>query len=408
MFLQAQTNLVVNGDFESGSIAPWTGNAANLQTDNGNSFNFANVATAGQAFTVNLSQVLTIEQGATYTMTFDASSDRNRTMLAGIGQNAAPFNADVKSVSLTTANTSYSLTLLASNFGDANCRVIFDMGADVGVVVIDNVTLTKNEGTNEPAPAPEVAAPNPPARNSADYFSIFSDAYTNQPDVVFGAFDVGTQNIEEVSIQGNNTLKITTQPSDRQFLFTDWGTVVDNSEMTNFHMDYWIQTDFATGLVANPKLSNHDGNNGETSAIDLNNPVTTLGEWVSYDVALPAGAPRNALRQFVLTVVGAEPQARTIYLDNVYLYKQATASTENVDLSKIRVYPNPSSDVWNIVGNDVTIQSVDLYSTLGNKVSSQTVNGNSLSINNSALSNGIYFAKLNTSAGSTTIKLIKK
>lgn len=138
-------NLLENGDFEQGMVV-WEGNAFNVQTDGGNSFNFANVMTAGNPFDVNLSQQVEIVQGQTYTLTFDASSDGDRTMIAGIGLFEAPFTNVTETVNLTTETQTYTLTLTADAFGIPNSRVLFDMGADTGVVVIDNVSLTTDGG----------------------------------------------------------------------------------------------------------------------------------------------------------------------------------------------------------------------------------------------------------------------
>lgn len=132
--------LLTNGDFENGSQS-WSGNAVNIQTDGGNSYNLANVLTAGNAFDVNLSQVVAITQGQNYTLTFEASSDRNRTILAGIGLNEAPWSSSTETVNLTTATQTFTLQLSSADFGGANSRVLFDMGADTGTVVIDNVSL---------------------------------------------------------------------------------------------------------------------------------------------------------------------------------------------------------------------------------------------------------------------------
>lgn len=132
--------LLTNGDFEDGMTA-WIGNAFNVQTDGGNSFNFADVMTAGTPFSVNLSQVLNLTQDADYVLTFDASSDRSRTMIAGIGLNVGPFTNTSQSVDLTTTTQTFTLTLNATGFGGADSRVLFDMGAEVGTVVIDNVSL---------------------------------------------------------------------------------------------------------------------------------------------------------------------------------------------------------------------------------------------------------------------------
>ncbi len=407
--------IVINGDFESGAT-PWIGNAANVLTEGGNSFNFADVTAAGNAFDVNLSQVLTIEQGATYTMTFDASSDRNRTMLAGIGQNAAPFNADVQSVSLTDATQTFTLTLNASNFGDSNCRVIFDMGADVGVVVIDNVSLKKNESTGGgTAAVPTTSAPTPPTRNQEDYFSIYSDAYNDQENVVFGAFGAGATNIMTETISQDNFLKIEFVQPTAQFLLVDWGTTVDASQMTNFHFDYWTDTSLKEGLIVNPKWSNHDGNDGETAAFEFNNPANTFGQWVSVDIPIATmtsingtNQPRNALRQFIITVAGAATGSRTAYIDNVYLYKSATASSSDKSIANLTVFPNPSNDQWSITTGSENIQSIDVYDLTGKQLFNSKPTGTQAIINGRSLASGIYLARISTNQGQETIKLIKQ
>lgn len=125
----------------------WSGNGFNVLNEGGTNFNFVNVATAGDAFNVNLSQVLPLIQGKNYVLSFEASSDRARTMIAGIGLSVGPFTSDTKTVDLTTTKKTFTLTLSAVAFGGANSRVLFDMGAAVGVVVIDNVKLIEGAAT---------------------------------------------------------------------------------------------------------------------------------------------------------------------------------------------------------------------------------------------------------------------
>ncbi len=132
----------------------WSGNGFNVINEGGTNFNFVNVATAGQPFDVNLSQVLTLAQGSNYILSFDASSDRTRTMLAGIGLNVDPFTADVKTVNLTTTMQTFTLDLSAAAFGGSSSRVLFDMGAAAGVVVIDNVKLVEGPPTVNPLKLP--------------------------------------------------------------------------------------------------------------------------------------------------------------------------------------------------------------------------------------------------------------
>ncbi|MCE2895507.1 MAG: DUF5011 domain-containing protein [Flammeovirgaceae bacterium] len=121
----------------------WSGNGFNVINEGGTNFNFVNVATAGNAFDVNLSQVLPLVQGKNYKLTFEASSGVARTMVAGIGLSVDPWTNDTKVVNLTTAKQTITLDLSAASFGGANSRVIFDMGAAVGTVVIDNVKLVE-------------------------------------------------------------------------------------------------------------------------------------------------------------------------------------------------------------------------------------------------------------------------
>ena len=139
------SGLLINGDFEAG-VNPWIGNAANVVLDGDNLVNSADVAAAGNPYDVNLSQVLTLTQGETYTLTFKARSNRNRTMEAGIGLSVAPFTSVTETVNLTAAWQTFEFELTAAGFGNANSRVIFDMGADTGLVLIDDVSLIVANG----------------------------------------------------------------------------------------------------------------------------------------------------------------------------------------------------------------------------------------------------------------------
>jgi len=144
------SNLVANGNFANGATG-WSGNAVQVRTEGGNSFNFADVTTAGPSYNVNLSYVLNIPtSGVAYKLRFKASSNRNRTMVAGIGLNQDPWTNVTQTVNVTTTLQTFELAL-TSNFANANSRVLFDMGADTGNVAIDDVELVVDTA---PAPPP--------------------------------------------------------------------------------------------------------------------------------------------------------------------------------------------------------------------------------------------------------------
>ncbi|WP_179218149.1 carbohydrate binding domain-containing protein [Dokdonia pacifica] len=408
--------LLSNGDFEQGMVT-WFGNAFNVQTDGGNSFNLSDNEISGNPFDVNLSHPVELEAGVAYTFSFDASTsmeDGSRTIIAGIGLNEGDFSAAIETVTVTSDLQTFTFTLTPPA-GSANSRVLFDLGADDGVLVLDNVSLMVDDGGGDPV-VPLVAAPTPPNRAEDAVFSIFSNAYTNQPNVVFGAFGVGTQDITTIQIEGDDTQQVVATQPDPQFLLVDWGEVVDNTAMTHFHMDYWIDTPLSAGLIANPLWSNHVGDDGETSSFGLTNPVTTFGEWVSIDVPLTDfdfgnnsnDQQRDALRQFVLTVAGADSGTRTIFLDNIYLHNNTVLSTEEFTVVDINVYPNPSTDRWTVSTSAELITSVAVYDLLGRRVAIATPNANTFDINASNLRTGIYLATVTTSQGQETIKLIKR
>lgn len=139
--------LLTNGDFENGSESWIVGvddNApAPVNTVDGNTFYEVNITNPdpNQPFLVNLSQKLEIIQGETYVLTFDAWSDQDRTLIAGIGLSGGDFSNDTQIVNLTNTPQQFELTLSSQEFGAPDARVLFDSNGDAGLVRIDNVTL---------------------------------------------------------------------------------------------------------------------------------------------------------------------------------------------------------------------------------------------------------------------------
>ncbi len=141
-------NLLTNGNFEAGS-APWIVGVndaapAPVVTVADNTYYSVNVASAGNVYDVNVSQKLEIIQGETYFLTFDAWSDTNRSIDAGIGLSADPWSNDKETIQITPTRTTFTLTLDSSGFGASDARVLFDIGGEVGEVNIDDVSLSMN------------------------------------------------------------------------------------------------------------------------------------------------------------------------------------------------------------------------------------------------------------------------
>ena len=175
-------------------------------------------------------------------------------------------------------------------------------------------------------------------------------------------------------------------------------------------MDYFIPagTDLV-GKVLNPKWSNHAAMAGETNALLLTHLPTTAGSWVSIDVPLSSMSPqgpgvafaREKLNQFIIT-----SNLGIVYVDNIYLYRAATASADTFNTSNVRLYPNPTSTSLTIEAKDA-IESISIYNVLGQEVISKNPMSSTMTLDVSNLQNGLYFVNSTIDGKTATTKFIK-
>ena len=173
--------LLTNGDFENGSDSWLVGvddsTSAPVETVGGNTYYSVDVTSAGNAYDVNLSQKVEIIEGNTYTLTFDAVSSVDRNIFAGIGLSKDPWtNTAAEPLSISTTITTYTLTHVAT-FGAPDARVLFDLGAEVGRVAIDNVSLIIGTGN---------IVTNGDFENGSDSWLVGVDDSTSAPVVTVG------------------------------------------------------------------------------------------------------------------------------------------------------------------------------------------------------------------------------
>lgn len=269
-------------------------------------------------------------------------------------------------------------------------------------IYIDNISGTAGGaiGGGPADPEPTDAPPTPPSFDAANVMSLYGDSFAPAASIANVTWD--DSEFEEVNVAGNNVLKITGS----NFIGMDLDTYLDASSMTHLHMDYWIATDWAAGMVMNPKLSDHANQSGETSAIEITNPIGGQSEvknWQSKDFPLDGGA-RASIKQFLITQAGF---AGVFYLDNVYMYVDGTAGVDNNDLLGFSMFPNPSKDRLNISAKN-NIEKAEIYNVLGKKVMTFTINKNSESLDVSNLTSGIYLIKYTVNDKVGTSKFVKQ
>lgn len=84
--------------------------------------------------------------------------------------------------------------------------------------------------------------------------------------------------------------------------------------------------------------------------------------------------------------------------------------TQDIEIPELsyKVYPNPTQSVFNIENSELNIQSIELYDISGRYLKSiQDCNKSTISIDLTPFSNGIYFAKIKSTKGVRTEKVVK-
>jgi PKD repeat protein len=97
-----------------------------------------------------------------------------------------------------------------------------------------------------------------------------------------------------------------------------------------------------------------------------------------------------------------------VAIDNVTLYNITPLSNEEFTTSDLSVYPNPTTNGWNITSNNQIIKSIDVYDLVGKKVVTSNPNAISVNVDASKLPSGIYITKIATDSGSVSLKLVKQ
>ena len=277
---QGDGNLLANGTFENvdtdgdGIIDGWFGNALNLV----GGVSQANVAQGGNPWDVNLSAHVGLNKGWDYTLTFDARGDAGKTTLAGIGDNFDPWTSDTQTVTVGPDWQTYTLHVSADGLAGGDGRVMFDMGADAGILEIDNVSLVVGHiGTPGvvPVPTPDTAAP--AFVPAGDDVAVFIDAAESGVVVNPGWGQRGSL-LPYSDADAGQVLAF----HDLNYQGIDLGGARDLSGKATLHIDMWSATTGAVkvGLVSpNPA----DPNSPYEKLVEAS---LTGGQWNPVELSL--------------------------------------------------------------------------------------------------------------------------
>jgi len=88
-----------------------------------------------------------------------------------------------------------------------------------------------------------------------------------------------------------------------------------------------------------------------------------------------------------------------------FTYSEGTASTNENNIEGLKVYPNPASELVNIVSNEIGTKNVAIYDMLGKKVLETSTEE---TVNVSTLTSGVYIMNINQDGKKASRKLVIK
>ncbi len=260
---------------------------------------------------------------------------------------------------------------------------------------------------------PLVAAPTPPARPTADVVSFYSDAYSNITMDNFDAGWCGGAATTQIQIDGNNTLQKNPGVVCQGIDFSNHRQ--DLTSFTYLHFDFYTNDTDLTGDVFNVKLVNFNGTNAETSALEVNinggtTPQLVANQWVSVDVPITSlgGVVANSLARNDVAQIGiTTANVTNVWYDNIYVHKNTVLGNASFENSKIKMYPNPATNVMNIESH-TTIEKVAIYNVLGQQIVTENPNKELVTLDVSNLQVGVYVVKTTIGGNTSSTRFIKE
>ena len=342
--------------------------------------------------------------------------------ITGFGSATTSYDIGVESGNPVPQVTTVTTTNPAATIGSITQASAIPGSATFDVTSEDTNTV-QTYTINFFASTPPTNSPTPPTLAAADVRSIFSDAYTpittlvynpapqadiantydtNWCDATTVAFPIGGETVNKTTGFGCEGIDFQAG----RFDATDFDTV---------HIDIWT-TSATLDKSFNVLLSQWNGGTGQAYALEfsvtnasspVSLPTTNPGTWISLDIPL---ANFTNYASGVTDIVQAVLVSNipTVFYDNFYLYKSSALSTKNFEIAGLNVYPNPSNDSWTVKTNNIKMSSIQVFDILGKQVLSLAPNAIEATIDASVLKSGLYFAKIKTANGSSSLKLVRQ
>ncbi|CAH1001276.1 hypothetical protein LEM8419_02177 [Neolewinella maritima] len=294
--------------------------------------------------------------------------------------------------------------VLNLNFSYNKLSIFFDFGtvpAEAATYYWDDVMFGQSGGTDPGGEAaPLVAAPMPMI--SADsVLSLFSGAYDDVPVDTWRA-GYSQSGYSEVLVE-EDSVKLYSN-LDFAGIETVGDNALDLTGYTTLHVDYW-SSDLDTFRIKLVDFGMDGFDNGTDTEFEIPFQVTQ-NAWTSLDIPLTDFVGMN-LTDINQIIISALPTgAGSIYLDNIFFYKESTTGTRQPVAGVLTAYPNPVDDVVVVTAPQV-MDRILLYDAAGRTVANYTVGSDRFALPMGQLRAGLYVAIASTRDGQFVVKLRK-
>jgi len=253
----------------------------------------------------------------------------------------APFT-----ITAPTSNSSGAFTYTSSNTSVATVS-----GSTITVVGVGYSYITATQaasgsygaGTisttlqvNTGLPTTPTVAATTPTKASTDVISLYSNPYTNRTvDTWSASWDQA--DVQDATVAGNDVKKYTNLTF-AGIEFTS--STINATAMQYFHIDIWSPnaTSFKVKLVDFGANGVWNGPGSDDVEHEYTCIAPTFSSWVSYDIPLAdfTGLTTRAhLAQLILS-----SSTSTVYVDNIYFWKNTTAPVSLIDFSAMKSNDN--------------------------------------------------------------------
>ncbi|PLX19444.1 MAG: hypothetical protein C0599_10945, partial [Salinivirgaceae bacterium] len=247
------------------------------------------------------------DPGTTYTTTFSVTDGTDPLEAATVTISGQTLTTDASGIAtVDLANGTYAYTVSLEGYDEVTGSVeVADATQTVDVVLSETVYT-----------GPTVAAPNPPVRNPGDVISIYSDAYTNVNGTNFNP-PWGQSTVMTIDSIGDNGMLTYAN-------FNYQGTTLAASQnvsiMDTLHVDvYTADADTARIFCIS------SGPVEKSFTLQL-----TANEWNSFDIPLSEFSDVVDLNDVFQIKFDGGDGSQTLYIDNLYFYREAGIITYNV------------------------------------------------------------------------------